>query len=189
MFEKEVPETTFSLDYLSGLSTKPTLIRNVMVAGHLHHGKTLLCDMLIQQTHNTKRREYWDLKKELKWTDNRKDEVEREMSLKAAPFTVVLQDTREKSYLFNFVDTPGHPNFSDEVTVGLRLSDGMLLVIDCIEGVTFQTERLIKEALRAGMHLVVVLNKLDRFILELRMSLNDVYHKIKHTLDEVNSII
>ena len=75
---------------MSGLSTKPTLIRNVIIAGHLHHGKTLLADMLIQQTHNTKRKEYWDLKKELKWTDHRKDEVEREMSIKATPFTLVL---------------------------------------------------------------------------------------------------
>lgn len=46
--EKVVPETTFSLEYMSGLSTKPTLMRNVCVAGHLHHGKTLLCDMIIQ---------------------------------------------------------------------------------------------------------------------------------------------
>jgi U5 small nuclear ribonucleoprotein component len=73
--------------------------------------------------------------------------------------------------------------------VGTRLADGMLLVIDCIEGVTFYTERLIKEALRANLEIIVVINKLDRFILELRMPMNDAYHKIKHTLDEVNSII
>jgi U5 small nuclear ribonucleoprotein component len=54
---------------------------------------------------------------------------------------MVLQDSRDKSWLFNIIDTPGHPNFSDEVTTGIRLADGMLLVIDCIEGVTFQTER------------------------------------------------
>jgi 116 kDa U5 small nuclear ribonucleoprotein component len=47
LFEKEIPETSFSLEYLSGLSTKPQLIRNVVVAGHLHHGKTLLCDMFV----------------------------------------------------------------------------------------------------------------------------------------------
>jgi len=93
--------------------------------------------MFIRQTHNSKRSEYWDLKKEMKWTDNRRDEVDREMSVKASPFTVVLPDSRDKSYLFNFIDTPGHPNFSDEVTTGIRLADGMLLVVDCIEGVTF----------------------------------------------------
>ena len=47
------------------------------------------------------------------------------------------------------IDTPGHPNFSDEVTAGIRLADGMLLVVDCVEGVTFYVERLIKEALKA----------------------------------------
>lgn len=93
--------------------------------------------MFIKQTHNSKKSEYWDLKKEMKWTDNRKDEVNRELSIKASPFTVVLPDGNGKSYLFNFIDTPGHPNFSDEVTVGLRLSEGMLLVVDCIEGMTF----------------------------------------------------
>ena len=102
---------------------------------------------------------------------------------------MVLQDSRDKSWLFNIIDTPGHPNFSDEVTTGIRLADGMLLVIDCIEGVTFQTERQIKEALRANLDIVVVVNKLDRFVIELRIPMNDAYHKIKHTLDEVNSII
>ena len=111
------------------------------------------------------------------------------MSLKATPFTIVLPDSRTKNYFFNFIDTPGHPNFSDEVSVGLRLSDGMILVVDCIEGVTFYTERLIKEAIRAQMKIVVVLNKLDRFILELRLPMTDDYHKIKHTLDEINFII
>lgn len=111
------------------------------------------------------------------------------MSIKASPFTVVLPDSTGKSYLFNFIDTPGHPNFSDEVTVGLRLSDGILLVVDCIEGVTFQTERHLREALRANIDIIVVVNKLDRFVMELRMPMNDAYYKIKHTLDEINAVI
>ena len=111
------------------------------------------------------------------------------MSIKASPITLVLPDSRDKSYLFNLIDTPGHPNFSDEVTTGMRLADGMLLVIDCIEGVTFQTERLIKQALRNNLDIVVVINKIDGFVIELRMPMNDAYYKIRHTLDEVNSII
>ena len=93
--------------------------------------------MFVHQTHNSKKSRYWDLKREMKWTDNRKDEVDRQLSIKASPITMVLQDSRDKSWLFNIIDTPGHPNFSDEVTTGVRLADGMLLVIDCIEGVTF----------------------------------------------------
>lgn len=142
--------------------------------------------MLLNHVHTKK---YQDLTKEYKWTDTRKDEVDREMSIKAVPMTVLLNDSRDKNYLFNFMDTPGHPNFSDEVTASLRLSDGMLLVVDVIEGVTFYNERLIKEALRARMEIVVVLNKIDRLVLELRLPLNDAYHKIKHTLDEINFIV
>jgi U5 small nuclear ribonucleoprotein component len=129
------------------------------------------------------------LNKEYKWTDNRKDEIYRQMSIKSTPMSLVLPDSRGKNYLFNLMDTPGHPNFSDEVTTALRMSDGMLLVVDCIEGVTLYVERLIKEALRAQMEIVVVLNKLYRLVLELKLPLNDAYHKIKHTLDEINYVI
>jgi len=87
------------------------------------------------------------------------------------------------------MDTPGHPNFSDEVSCSLRLADCMILVVDCIEGVTFYTERLIKEALMSKLKIIVVLNKLDRLCLELRLPLNDAYHKLKHTLEEVNFFI
>lgn len=111
------------------------------------------------------------------------------MSIKAVPMTLVLPDSRGKHYLFNFMDTPGHPNFSDEVTAAARISDGMVLVVDIVEGVTFYNERLIKEALRNNMDIVVVINKLDRLVLELRLPLNDAYHKIKHTLDEINYIV
>jgi U5 small nuclear ribonucleoprotein component len=100
-----------------------------------------------------------------------------------------LPDSRGKSYLFNFIDTPGHPNFSDEVSAGIRLSDGMLLVVDVIEGVTFYVERLIKEALRNQLEIIVVINKMDRLVIELRLPINDAYHKIKHTLDEINFVI
>jgi len=51
--------------------------------------------------------------------------------------SVLLPDSRGKNYLFNFADTPGHPGLSDEVTVGMRLADSVVLVIDCIDGVTF----------------------------------------------------
>ena len=65
----------------------------------------------------------------------------------------------------------------------------MLVVVDCVEGVTFYVERVIKEALREQMEIIIVLNKLDRLAMELRMPLADAYHKIKHTLDEINFVI
>jgi len=143
--------------------------------------------MFYEQAHVRPKK--YDMKKEYKYTDNRRDEVEREMSLKCSTLTVLLPDYRKKNYLFNFADTPGHPGFSDEVTVGMRLSDGMLLVVDCVEGVTCYVERLIKEALRANLRIITVLNKIDRLVLELKLPPPDAYYKLKHTLDEINLVI
>lgn len=131
----------------------------------------------------------WDLKKEYKFTDNRKDEQDRGISLKSAPLTVLLQDSKEKSFMYNLIDTPGHPNFSDEVTCALRVSDGALLVVDVIEGVTSYVERLITECVKSKVKFVVVLNKLDRLVLELKLPPSDAYYKIKNTLDDINSCI
>jgi len=58
--------------------------------------------------------------------------------------SLVLGDSKEKSYLINLFDTPGHPNFSDEMCSALRVCDGAILVVDCVEGVMMQTEHIIK---------------------------------------------
>jgi len=60
--------------------------------------------------------------------DTRRDEKERLLSIKSIPMSMILSDSREKSYLINLYDTPGHPNFSDEVCCALRICDGVLLV-------------------------------------------------------------
>lgn len=98
----------------------------------------------------------------------------------------MLQDGREKSYAFNFIDTPGHPNFNDEVAVALRLADNVLLVVDVIEGLGAQGERLIHQIMKAGKQIVVVLNKLDRLVMEVKLPPVDGYHKIHSVLDEIN---
>lgn len=69
--------------------------------------------MLIEQTH-TKR---WDPARERRYTDTRKDEQDRGVSIKSTPVSLILPSTKDKSYLINLLDTPGHVNFSDEVRV------------------------------------------------------------------------
>ena len=100
-----------------------------------------------------------------------------------------MPDSRGKNYLINLVDTPGHPSFCDEVTVGMRLADSVLLVIDCIEGVTLAVEKQMQEAMRSGLKITVFLNKLDRLVLELKLPPGDAYFKLKNTLDELNLLI
>ena len=75
-------------------------------------------------------------------------ERERGLSTKATPVTLVLQDTRNKSYLMNVFDTPGHVNFSDEVTAAFRMCDGAVIFVDAAEGVMLNTERLLKHAVQ-----------------------------------------
>lgn len=177
--------TTYTKEFMLGLMETPELIRCVSLIGHFHHGKTTLMDMLIQHTHQTR----FNLFKQERFTDSRFDEQERGVSVKAKPMSLVLPSLKEKSYLIHFFDTPGHVNFSDEVTAALRLSDGVVLVVDALDGVMSQTERLLRHAVQERQAITVVINKVDRLILELKIPPTEAYFKLKHTIDEINEIL
>ena len=104
------------------------------------------------------------------------------------PISLLLPDLTGKHYVCNFVDTPGHPNFLGEVVAGLRVCDGVVLVVDAIEGVMLMTEKLIKHILREQLGVVVVINKIDRLIVEMKIPPEDAYLKLKHTLEEINGL-
>lgn len=110
------------------------------------------------------------------------DEQDRKISIKATPYSLVLPNMKGKSYVFNCIDTPGHVNFSDEVTAALRAVDGVVLVVDAVEGVMLNTERVIRHALQDGLPIVLIINKIDRLILDLKLPPNDAYLKIAHTI-------
>lgn len=184
--EQEVPNTTYELEFLADLMDTPELIRNVALCGHLHHGKTTFCDALIEQTHPG----IGSIEsKDLRYTDTLFTEIERGVSIKTQPFTILLPDTKGKSYLLNIMDTPGHVNFSDEVTAAFRISDGCVLFVDAAEGVMLNTERLIKHAILEKLPITLCINKVDRLIIELKLPPTDAYYKLKHIIDEVNSLI
>lgn len=126
--------TYVSTQFLLGLMSNPSLVRNVALVGHIHHGKTLFMDMLVEQTHHISTFDQ-NSEKHMRYTDTRIDEQERRISIKAVPMSLVLEDSNSKSYLCNIMDTPGHANFSDEMTAALRLADGAVLIVDAAEGV------------------------------------------------------
>lgn len=103
--------------------------------------------------------------------------------------SLVLPDTKGKSYLINVFDTPGHVNFSDEVTAAIRLCDGVMIFIDASEGVMLNTERLLKHAVQERLAVTVCINKIDRLMLELKLPPTDAYYKLKHIVDEVNGLL
>ncbi|KAK5992486.1 Elongation factor Tu GTP-binding domain-containing protein 2 [Cladobotryum mycophilum] len=191
--EDDLPPVFFDREFMTDLMNFPEQIRNVALAGHLHHGKTAFMDMLVLETHNiTDRLERRVGKKRdeaLRYTDIHMLERERGISIKAAPMSLVLHGTKGKSHLFNLLDTPGHVNFVDEVAASFRLADGVCLVVDVVEGVQVNTEQIIKHAVLEDIPLTLIINKMDRLILELKLPPKDAYFKLKHVIEEVNTVI
>ncbi|KAF4604741.1 hypothetical protein EYR40_003519 [Pleurotus pulmonarius] len=183
--EKDMPETRFDKAFLLNMTSFPDMIRNVAVVGHLHHGKTALMDTLVFETHKL----VWDSDKPVRYTDTHVLSRQREISIKSSPMSLVLSTTSGKSHLIHLIDTPGHVNFVDEVASAIRLTDGILLVVDVVEGLMVGTEAIIRHALQEGTKITLVVNKIDRLILELRIKPADAYYKIKHTIEEINTFI
>ncbi|KAL2876720.1 hypothetical protein SGCOL_008087 [Colletotrichum sp. CLE4] len=191
--EADLPPVFFERSFMTDLMNFPDQIRNVALAGHLHHGKTAFMDMLVLETHDiTDRLERRVGKKrdeQLRYTDVHVVERERGVSIKASPMSLVLPSSKGKSHLVNILDTPGHVNFVDEVAASLRLADGVCLVVDVVEGVQVNTEQIIKHAVLEDIPLTLIVNKMDRLILELKLPPKDAYFKLKHVIEEVNTVI
>ena len=191
--EADLPPVYYSREFMTDLLSFPEGIRNIAVAGHLHHGKTAFVDMLVMETHDLQQRLDKRIGRrrdeQLRYTDTHFLERERGISIKAAPISLVMQGTRGKSHILNVIDTPGHVNFVDEVASSLRLVDGVVLVVDVVEGVQINTEQVIKHAVLEDLPMVLVINKMDRLILELKIPPTDAYFKLKHVVEEVNTVI
>jgi U5 small nuclear ribonucleoprotein component len=134
------PTLRCSNEFMLGLMERPELIRNVAILGAMHCGKTLLVDVLVEAALVVD----WNPAKEVRYTDTRVDEQERELSVKSSPISLVLPDSRGKSYMLNLIDCPGHVNFSDEVSTSLRACDAAIIVVDAVEGLMMSAERLIR---------------------------------------------
>ncbi|KAF2869504.1 elongation factor 2 [Massariosphaeria phaeospora] len=191
--ETDLPPVHFKRELLTDLMNYPDQIRNIAIAGHLHHGKTAFMDMLVMETHDIQdkldARKGRKVEEQLRYTDVHMLERQRGLSIKAAPMSLVLQASSEKSHLINVLDTPGHVNFADEVAASLRLVDGVVLVVDVVEGVQVGTEQVIKHAILEDLPITLVVNKMDRLILELRLPPKDAFFKIRHVIEEVNTVI
>lgn len=92
-------------------------------------------------------------------------------------------------FLINLIDSPGHVDFSSEVTAALRVTDGAMVVVDCIEGVRVRTETVLRQALTERIKPIVIINKIDRALLELQVTKEDLFQSFLRTIESVNVVI
>merc|ERR1719193_986699 len=100
-----------------------------------------------------------------------------------------MQETDGKAFLINLIDSPGHVDFSSEVTAALRVTDGALVVVDCISGVCVQTETVLRQAIAERIRPVLFMNKMDRALLELQLEMEDLYQTFQRIIENTNVII
>ena len=180
--ESALPHTAWDWRFLAGMMDHPALIRHTALIGALHSGKTALLDLVIAHTHTLHAPPQ-------RYTDTRTDEQARGISIKSQPMSFILPTLSDKSYLVNALDTPGHIDFADERTAALRLADAAVVVVDIAEGLQVSGERALRQAVRLGLRVMLVIAKLDRLIVELRLPPADAYHRLVHAIEEVNDVL
>merc|ERR1712215_59599 len=193
----------FTVDEVRECMDKKENIRNMSVIAHVDHGKSTLTDSLVAKAGIIAAAKAG----ETRATDTRKDEQERCITIKSTAISMffdmdakdlefIKQDRAKKpdgsletGFLINLIDSPGHVDFSSEVTAALRVTDGALVVVDCVSGVCVQTETVLRQAIAERIKPVLFMNKMDRALLELQLEAEELYQTFQRIVENVNVII
>merc|ERR1712168_589454 len=188
----------FTVDQVRTCMDKKKNIRNMSVIAHVDHGKSTLTDSLVAKAGIIAASKAG----ETRATDTRKDEQERCITIKSTAISLffemeekdmsfIKQEKAEntRGFLINLIDSPGHVDFSSEVTAALRVTDGALVVVDCVSGVCVQTETVLRQAIAERIRPVLFMNKMDRALLELQLEQEELYQTFQRIVENVNVIV
>lgn len=188
----------FTVDQIREIMDRKKNIRNMSVIAHVDHGKSTLTDSLVSKAGIIAGSKAG----ETRFTDTRKDEQERAITIKSTAISLYyelceedmeLVPAKEKgdgnAFLINLIDSPGHVDFSSEVTAALRVTDGALVVVDCVSGVCVQTETVLRQAIGERIKPVLFMNKMDLALMTLKLDPEELYQKFQRVVEDVNVII
>ncbi|KAJ5802761.1 uncharacterized protein N7503_005211 [Penicillium pulvis] len=183
-----------NVDDLVRLQRKPDDIRNICILAHVDHGKTSLTDGLIATNGIISPK----LAGKIRYLDSRPDEQLRGITMESSAISLFFSMLRRpapdaapvpKEYLINLIDSPGHIDFSSEVSTASRLCDGAVVLVDAVEGVCSQTVTVLRQTWVEQLKPILVINKMDRLVTELMMSPSEAFSHLSRLLEQVNAVI
>ncbi len=172
------------LEAIKSVIEDPEHIRNIAIAAHIDHGKTTLTDNLLARAGMISEK----LAGEQRFMDFDDQEAERGITIYSANISMVHEFDGD-DYLINLIDTPGHVDFGGDVTRAMRAVDGVVVLVDAVDGVMPQTETVMKQALNEGVKPVLFINKVDRLIEEMQLTPEEMQERFQKIIREVNTAL